>query len=93
MEEKNIFALRLFFQIKTKNSIKSRVIIFKMPFWGFKLSNSRKNEPETYISSTSYFAQIEARARYFGHIAGFEMGEPFKKLNGKIGLSSFNNIV
>ena len=52
-----------------------------------------KNEPVTYISSTSYFAQIEARARYFGHIAGFEMGEPFKKLNGKIGLSSFNNIV
>ena len=49
--------------------------------------------PETYISSTSYFAQIEARARYFGHIAGFKMGEPFKKLNGKIGLSSFNNIV
>ena len=42
MEEKNIFALRLFFQIKTKNSIKSRVIILKMPFLGFKLSNSRK---------------------------------------------------
>jgi hypothetical protein len=43
MEEKNIFALRLFFQIKTKNSIKSRVFILKMPFLGFKLSNSRKN--------------------------------------------------
>ena len=35
-------------------------------------------EPETYISSESYFKQMEARARYFGHLAGFEYGEPFK---------------
>ncbi|MAO64601.1 MAG: bacillithiol biosynthesis deacetylase BshB1 [Balneola sp.] len=36
------------------------------------------DEPETYISSESYFKQHEARARYFGHLAGFEFGEPFK---------------
>ncbi|HET8864749.1 MAG TPA: bacillithiol biosynthesis deacetylase BshB1 [Gracilimonas sp.] len=36
------------------------------------------NEPETYISSENYFKQLEARARYFGHLAGFEFGEPFK---------------
>lgn len=36
------------------------------------------DEPETYISSEKYFKQLEARARYFGHLAGFEFGEPFK---------------
>lgn len=35
-------------------------------------------EPETYISSERYFQQIEARARYFGHLAGFDYGEPLK---------------
>lgn len=35
-------------------------------------------EPETYISSETYFKQHEARARYFGHLAGFEFGEPLK---------------
>jgi bacillithiol biosynthesis deacetylase BshB1 len=50
------------------------------------------NEPETYISSSKYFAQIEARTRYFGHLAGFEMGEPFKKIHGPIGVKSFENL-
>ncbi|MEX0721879.1 MAG: bacillithiol biosynthesis deacetylase BshB1 [Balneolaceae bacterium] len=36
------------------------------------------DEPETYISSSSFFKQAEARARYFGHLAGCEFGEPFK---------------
>ena len=36
------------------------------------------SEPETYISSENYFKQLEARARYFGHLSGFEFGEPFK---------------
>jgi bacillithiol biosynthesis deacetylase BshB1 len=36
------------------------------------------NEPETYISSQNYFKQLEARARYFGHLSGFEFGEPLK---------------
>lgn len=35
-------------------------------------------EPETYISTENYFKQLEARARYFGHLSGFEFGEPFK---------------
>lgn len=53
------------------------------------------DEPETYISSQKYFKQLEARARYFGHLAGFELGEPFQYLNGPMGLSNlsplFNN--
>ncbi|MEX2363660.1 MAG: bacillithiol biosynthesis deacetylase BshB1 [Balneolaceae bacterium] len=36
------------------------------------------DEPETYISSSGFFKQADARARYFGHLAGFEFGEPFK---------------
>lgn len=36
------------------------------------------DEPETYISSENYFKQMEARARYFGHLGGFEFGEPLK---------------
>lgn len=43
----------------------------------FNVSESG-SEPETYISSESYFKQIEGRARYFGHLSGFEFGEPFK---------------
>ncbi len=46
------------------------------------------NEPETYISSNKYFKQLEARARYFGHLAGFEFGEPLKYHNGPVGLKS-----
>lgn len=46
------------------------------------------DEPETYISSQKYFKQLEARARYFGHLAGFEFGEPFQYLNGPMGLKT-----
>lgn len=46
----------------------------------------------TYISSDKYFKQIEARARYFGHLAGFEMGEPFKKINGPLGVQNLDYI-
>ena len=49
-------------------------------------------EPETYISSSRYYSQIEGRARYFGHLAGFEFGEPFKKINSPIGVKSLLDI-
>ena len=49
---------------------------------------SEGGEPETYISSRKYFKQLEARARYFGHLSGFEFGEPLKYYNGPAGLSS-----
>lgn len=55
--------------------------------------SKKGGEPETYISSLKYFSQIEARARYFGHLAGFEMGEPLKKINGKIGVSTFDGVI
>lgn len=48
------------------------------------------NEPATYISSSNYFKQVEARARFYGHLAGFEFGEPFKYYNGPTPLSSFD---
>ncbi|GAB5409284.1 MAG: bacillithiol biosynthesis deacetylase BshB1 [Balneolaceae bacterium] len=51
------------------------------------------DEPETYISSPTYFKQLEARARYFGHLAGFEYGEPFKVINGPLGLNSFDSFL
>lgn len=47
-------------------------------------------EPETYISSQNYFKQVEARARFYGHLGGFEFGEPFKYYNGPTPLSSFD---
>lgn len=51
------------------------------------------DEPETYISSEKYFKQMEARARYFGHLAGFEYGEPYKVLNGPLGLTTLNHFL
>ncbi len=57
----------------------------------FNVSNTN-DEATTYISNERYFKQIEARARYFGHLAGFEFGEPFKKANGPIGLTSISNL-
>ena len=57
----------------------------------FNVSDNSE-ETETYISSSTYFVQIESRARYFGHLAGFQMGEPFKKINGPIGVKSILDI-
>ncbi len=48
------------------------------------------DEPETYISSENYFKQMEARARYFGHLAGFEYGEVFKYYLSPAPLKSMN---
>ena len=36
------------------------------------------SEPETYISDPSFFDSLQARAKHFGHLAGFEYGEAFK---------------
>ncbi|MTI87991.1 MAG: bacillithiol biosynthesis deacetylase BshB1 [Balneolaceae bacterium] len=48
------------------------------------------DEPATYISSTNYFKQMEARCRYFGHLGGFEFGEPFKYYDKPVPLNSMN---
>lgn len=50
------------------------------------------DEPETYISTPSYFKQLEARARYFGHLAGFEFGEPLKYYNGPSPLKNLDSL-
>lgn len=39
--------------------------------------NPGSDEPETYISSASFFENISARARTFGHMIGTEFGEGF----------------
>jgi bacillithiol biosynthesis deacetylase BshB1 len=51
------------------------------------------NEPETYISSPTYFKHLEARARYFGHLAGFEFGEPLKYYNGPAPLNNLDGLL
>lgn len=35
-------------------------------------------EPETYISDPTFFDSLRARAKHFGHLAGFEYGEAFQ---------------
>ncbi len=50
------------------------------------------DEPETYISSSTFFKQIEARARHYGHQIGAKYGEPFKYYNGPIPFSSFESL-
>ena len=52
--------------------------------------NEPGNEPETYISSEDYFKQLEARARYLGHLAGFTYGEAFQYYLSPTPLSSMN---
>jgi bacillithiol biosynthesis deacetylase BshB1 len=47
-------------------------------------------EPETYISGKRFFKQIEARARYFGHLIGATYGEPFQYYNGPIPIKTFD---
>ena len=50
-------------------------------------------EPETYISSEKYFRQLEARARYFGHLAGYEFGEAFQYPHGPLPFSDLNSFL
>jgi LmbE family N-acetylglucosaminyl deacetylase len=71
---------------ETWESKKKAVLAFDTQF---NVENAGQ-EPETYISTPSYFKQLEARARYFGHLAGFEFGEPLKYYNGPSPLSSFD---
>ena len=45
---------------------------------------------ETYISSSRFFKNIEARARHYGHLIGTEFGEPFKYQGGPIPVQDFS---
>jgi LmbE family N-acetylglucosaminyl deacetylase len=42
--------------------------------------------PQTYISSPTFFEGVRARARHYGHLGGFEYGEPLKYYNGPVPL-------
>lgn len=48
------------------------------------------DEPETYISDPSFFDSLRARAKHFGHLAGFEYGEAFKYATSPFPLKNFN---
>lgn len=48
------------------------------------------DEPETYISDPSFFESLRARARHFGHLAGFEFGEAFKYAQSPFPLKSLD---
>ena len=40
-------------------------------------STDHREEDETFISTKRFLDQIEARARFYGHMIGVEYGEPF----------------
>ena len=48
------------------------------------------DEPNTFVSDPSFFEMLRARARQYGHQAGFEYGEPFKVYGGPIGIQDFD---
>lgn len=48
------------------------------------------DEPETYISDPSFFDALRARAKHFGHLAGFEYGEGFLFAQKPIPVSNFD---
>lgn len=52
---------------------------------------SGDKEPKTYISDPSFFQQLEARARYFGHLGGCTYGEPFAYHNLPAGVKNFDS--
>jgi bacillithiol biosynthesis deacetylase BshB1 len=76
-----IFDISDFWETKQK-----AILAYKTQF----NNNNESSEPATYISTQNYFKQLEARARYFGHLAGFTFGEPFQYLNGPLGLQNFD---
>lgn len=48
------------------------------------------DEPETYISDPSFFDSLRARAKHFGHLAGFEFGEAFQYSSMPFPVQSLN---
>jgi bacillithiol biosynthesis deacetylase BshB1 len=51
------------------------------------------DEEQTYISTEGYFEQIKARARFYGHLSGFDFGEAFKYYNGPVPLADFSTFI
>ena len=47
--------------------------------------------PKTFISDPLFFQQLEARARYFGHLGGCTYGEPFAYHNLPAGVKNFDS--
>lgn len=43
----------------------------------YKLKSTSADEPETYISTSLFWKDLESRARFFGFKIGAEFGEPF----------------
>lgn len=47
------------------------------------------DEAATYISDPGYFEGVRARAKHYGHLAGFSYGEPFQYAQKPVPLSTF----
>lgn len=48
------------------------------------------DEPETFVSNPEFFEMLRARAKQYGHRAGFAYGEPFQYAGGPAGVSGFD---
>lgn len=79
----------LVFDISDTFEIKQKAILAFSSQFNVKESG---DEPETYISSSRFFKQVEARARHYGHLIGVEYGEPFQYQNGPVPFSSFDSL-
>ena len=47
-------------------------------------------EAKTFVSDPAFFEMLRARAKMYGHQAGFEYGEPFKVSGGPVGIQEFD---
>ena len=54
-------------------------------------ATSDDEQPKTFISDPLFFQQLEARARYFGHLGGCTYGEPFAYHNLPAGVKNFDS--
>lgn len=81
------FAPDVIFDITDSIDLKEKAILaFKSQFNVI----SPDDEPETYISSSSFFENLRARSRDFGHQIGVKYGEPFKYYGGPLPLKNLD---
>lgn len=93
---------RLVFHYIQDRMLKPDFVLDISGFWPQKIAaiqafktqfhDPESDEPDTYISNPSFLKFLEARAREFGHQAGFEFGEGF--LSPKmLGMKSFEGLI
>lgn len=58
-----------------------------------QINSTSGTDPQTYISGNDYFELIKAKARYFGHLGGFQYGEAFQYAGGPIPMSGLSGLI